>query len=80
MASQITVRNVPKELARRLAKLAETSGRSINATVLALLERATGLDGRRARLERYTTWSKADVEDFERSLRAQRVIDRGLWE
>ncbi|HEX7840662.1 MAG TPA: hypothetical protein VF469_24460 [Kofleriaceae bacterium] len=80
MANQITVRNVSEELARRLAKLADASGRSINATVLALLERATGLDGRRARLERYTTWSKADVEDFERSLRAQRTIDRGLWE
>jgi plasmid stability protein len=80
MANQITVRNVPKELAHRLAKLAETSGRSINATVLALLERATGLDGRRARLERYTTWSKEDVEDFDRSLRAQRTIDRRLWD
>ena len=80
MASQITVRKVPKELARRLAKLAETNGKSINATVLDLLERATGIDGRRARLERYTTWSKADVEDFERALRAQRTIDPKLWE
>ncbi len=80
MASQITVRNVPKELARRLAKLAEASGRSINATVLDLLERATGIDGRRARLERYTTWSAADVEEFEQALRAQRTIDRELWE
>jgi plasmid stability protein len=80
MAGQITVRNVPKELARRLAKLAEASGRSVNATVLELLERATGLDARRARLERYTTWSKEDVEDFERSLRAQRTIDREPWE
>jgi plasmid stability protein len=80
MATQITVRNVPEELARRLAKLAETSGRSINATVLELLERATGLDERRVRLARYTTWSKEDVEDFERSLRAQRTIDRELWE
>jgi plasmid stability protein len=80
MASQITVRNVPKELARRLAKLAEASGRSINATVLDLLERATGIDGRRARLERYTTWSTADVEEFEQALRAQRTIDRELWE
>lgn len=80
MASQITVRNVSKELARRLAKLAEASGRSVNATVLELLERATSLEGRRVRLERYTTWSKEDVEDFERSLRAQRTIDRELWE
>jgi plasmid stability protein len=80
MADQITVRNVPEELARRLAKLAEASGRSINATVLDLLERATGIDGRRARLERYTTWSKADAEDFEQALREQRTIDSKLWE
>lgn len=80
MASQITVRNVPKELARRLAKLAAANGESVNATVLSLLERATGLDGRRARLERYTTWSKADVEEFEQALGAQRTIDRALWE
>ena len=80
MASQITVRNVPRELARRLAKLAEASGRSINATVLDLLERATGIDGRRARLERYTTWSAAEVEECEQALRAQRTIDRELWE
>ena len=79
MASQLTVRNVPKELARRLAKLAEANGQSVNATVLTLLERATGLDGRRARLERYTTWSKADVEDFERALQGQRSIDHELW-
>lgn len=80
MADQITVRNVPKELARRLAKLAEASGRSINATVLDLLERATGIDGRRARLARYTTWSKQDVEEFDGALRVQRTIDPGLWE
>jgi len=79
MADQITVRNVPKELARRLAKLAASNGRSLNATVIALLERATGIDGRRALLERYTTWSKQDVEDFDGSLRAQRTIDRELW-
>lgn len=48
--------------------------------MLDLLERATGIDARRARLERYTAWSKADVEDFERALRAQRTIDPKLWE
>ena len=80
MADQITVRNVPEELARRLAKLAEASGRSINATVLDLLERALGIDGRRARLERYTTWSRADAEDFDQALREQRTIDPTIWE
>jgi plasmid stability protein len=79
MASQLTVRGVPKELARRLARLATASGRSVNATVLDLLERATGIDGRRERLAQYTTWTKADLEDFERGLEGQRTIDPDLW-
>ena len=79
MASQITVRNVPKELAKRLAKLAESNGQSVNTTVLRLLERATGIDGRRARLARYTTWSEEDAEEFDQALKAQRTIDLKLW-
>jgi hypothetical protein len=35
----------------------------------------TAIDDRRARLARYTTWAKADVEDFEQALREQRTID-----
>ena len=80
MTGRITVRNVSRKLARRLAKLAQARGCSVNAIVLELLERATRLDARRSRLERYATWSKEDVENFERSLRVQRTIDRQLWE
>ena len=80
MAKQITLRAVPKELARRLAKLAETRGQSINTTVLQLLERATGIDERRERLARYTTWSTSDVAEFDEALALQRIIDRALWE
>jgi hypothetical protein len=79
MAKQITLRNVSKQLSRRLAKLAEARGQSLNTTVLELLERATGIDGRRERLARYTTWTSEDVADFESALRAQRVIDGELW-
>ena len=80
MGKQITLRAVPKELARRLAKLAETRNQSINTTVLQLLERATGIDERRVRLARYTTWSSGDVADLDDALRLQRTIDRALWE
>ena len=80
MAKQITLRNVSKQLSRRLEKLAEARGQSVNTTVLQLLEHATGIDGRRERLAHYTTWTKEDVDELAVALRAQRTIDRKLWE
>lgn len=79
MAKQITVRGVPKELSRRIAKLAEVRKQSVNATVLELLERATGIDGRRERLARYTTWTADDVAEFAEALQVQRTVDDALW-
>ena len=34
---------------------------------------------RRARLERYTTWSEDDLREFQTGLAAQRVVDPKLW-
>jgi hypothetical protein len=79
MANQITVRGVPKELAKRLAKLAESNGTSVNSMVLNLLQKATGVAGRRERLARYTTWSAEDAREFNEALRSQRKIDAELW-
>ncbi len=79
MAKQITVRGVPKELSRRIAKLAEVRNQSINATVLQLLERATGIDGRRERLAQYTTWTADDVKELDEALALQRTVDESLW-
>jgi hypothetical protein len=78
-ATRITLRNVPKELSRRLAKLAKDQGKSLNAAVIELLEHATGIDRRRERLAKYTTWTAEDVDELSEALRAQRVIDRELW-
>jgi hypothetical protein len=80
MAKQITLRNVPKELSRRLTKLAEMRQQSVNTTVLQVLERATGIDGRRDRLARYTTWTHEDAKEFDEALHAQRTIDRAMWD
>jgi hypothetical protein len=36
-------------------------------------------DARRGRLARYSTWTEADVREFETALTAQRVVDPKLW-
>lgn len=79
MARQLTVRGVSSELARRLEELADSRGKSINSTVLEILESAAGIDGRRERLKRYVLGEEAEDPEFDASLKAQRQIDHDLW-
>jgi len=76
---QITIRNPPPELSRRLKALAEQRGQSVNRTVLELLSEALGLDERRARLMQYVTWTEEDRREFEAGLAAQREVEDDLW-
>jgi hypothetical protein len=80
MPKQLTIRGVSEELGRRLARLSRERGQSVNTTALTILEDAVGIDARRTRLRRYATWSPADVEEFDRALADQRVIDDELWQ
>jgi hypothetical protein len=79
MARQLTIRGVSDELGRRLTRLSRERGQSVNATALAILADAVGLDARRQRLKRYATWSSADLAEFDRAIADQRVIDDDLW-
>jgi len=79
MASQLTVRGVPEEVSRRLEALSKERGKSINATVLAILEEALGTEKRRERLQRYVTWNQDDLRQFEEALCEQRTIEVELW-
>ena len=79
MSSRITLRNVDPELSRRLRAISAAHGESLNGTVLRLLRRATGLNLRRERLERYATWTAEDVDEFTEALRAQRKVDKRYW-
>ena len=79
MAKQLTVRGVPDEVSRRLEDLSKAKGKSVNATVVEVLEHAFDTDERRRRLARYATWSPAQRDEFESALAAQRVIDADLW-
>ncbi len=80
----VTLRNVPPELADQLEKEAAAAGTSMNKTVIRLLERATGIAGRRRRhhdLDHLAgSWSAEEAHDFERELARQRRVDPELWE
>ncbi|MFL6262658.1 MAG: FitA-like ribbon-helix-helix domain-containing protein [Thermoanaerobaculia bacterium] len=76
MAKQLTIRGVPDEVARRLERLSQARGQSINTTVLQILEAAVGVDERRKRLARYATWSYEDRAEFDEALALQRAIGR----
>lgn len=77
---QITIRNPSPELARRIKAIADAEGESMNTTILRLLENAVGLEARYETLKKYATWTRADLEEFELALAAQRQIDGELWE
>ncbi len=79
MAKQLTIRGVSDELGSRLESLSYAKGKSVNSTVLQILATAVGVDERRRRLERYATWTREDLQEFEQVLAAQRQIDAELW-
>ena len=79
MPSQLTIRGVSEELNRRLTRLGKDTGKSVNSIALGILEEAVGAGARRERLARYSTWSSADLAEFDAALRDQRVIDDDLW-
>lgn len=79
MPRQLTIRNVPDAVAKRLERLSQERQESLNSTVVQLLTESVSYDARRERLERYVTWTAEDVAEFNDALRAQRTIDDDLW-
>ena len=81
----ITVRNLPREVARAVQEKAKKEGISLNKAVVGLLEEATGArPGKRQvihdDLDRFFgTWTKEEADQFEESLRDQRQIDPEMW-
>ncbi len=76
---QLTIRNLPDDVAKRLKVLSEEREMSVNATVVSILANAVGIEGRRKRIERYITWTDTDLARFEADLEVQRVVDDELW-
>ena len=76
---QITIRGVSGELGRRLTELGRARGKSVNATVLEILESAAGISERQTWLRRFMTWTADDVREMDAVIKAQRVVDKKLW-
>ena len=79
MPKQLTIRNVPDEVGKRLDRLSRDRGESLNTTLVAILTESVGVDARKTRLARYSTWTEEDATAFEEALASQRVIDDELW-
>jgi plasmid stability protein len=79
MAKRLTIRGVSDEVGRRLERLSQARGQSVNATVLHILEAAVGVDERRRRLARYAAWTPENQAEFNEALALQRTIDDPLW-
>lgn len=79
MPRQLTIRNVPAEVGKRLDRLSRERGESLNSLIVGILTDSVGVDARRARLERYATWTEGDAVAFEEALANQRVVDADLW-
>ena len=82
----VTVRQIPRELARAIERRASSARTSVNKAVIGLLEEAAGLarkDGTRARhhdLDALAgSWTGEETAAFNRSLQAQRGIDPDVW-
>ncbi|PYQ28590.1 MAG: hypothetical protein DMF56_15245 [Acidobacteria bacterium] len=80
----ITLRNIPPEIQKAIRAKAKEQRISINRAVLELLQERVGKPSKPRR--KHTdlthlagTWSDAEAEEFDRSLREQRQIDEELW-
>lgn len=84
----LTVRNLPPEVAKAIRDKAKKERRSLNQTVVSLLEEATGASprGRKATVHHdldhlFGIWTKKEADEFDSHLKESRsVIDPKDWE
>lgn len=81
----ITVRNLPKELARLVRHRAARDRTSLNRALISVLEESLGASRRSSDVLHHDlddlagSWTAADARRFERELAAQRAVDPELW-
>lgn len=82
--SQITLRNMSKELEKRIRALARKRNESLNTTINRLLSEALGIRVGQAKKRDLSalaaTWSQEEYERFEESVHVFETIDRDVWE
>lgn len=82
--SQITLRNIPKDLETRLRAMARDRHTSLNKTIIAILLKTLGLssEGRKKRdLENLSgSWDSSEAEEFNRNTAIFEQIDPEIWQ
>lgn len=85
----ITLRNLPPQVAKAIRDKAKKERRSLNRTVIALLEEATVTEVKpKAGLveihhdldDLFGTWSKKEADEFDAFLATSRAVDPRDWE
>lgn len=83
MITQMTLRQIPDEVEKKLRKRSRQSGQSMNRTAIELLEEALGLkmSGDKQRdLSMFSgEWKTSDYEEFQRHTSQFEKIDAELW-
>lgn len=83
MMAQLTLRQIPDNVEKKLRSRSRQSGQSINRTAIALLEEALGLrasDGKQRDLSMLAGgWKQADYDEFQRHTAQFDNIDAELW-
>ena len=84
---QLTVRGLVDELVRAIRRLANRDETALNRAAVKLMRRGEGLDDRPAAdtvgssLDHLIgTWSDAEADEIERTLRHFKTVDEAMWE
>lgn len=79
----LTIRNVPSDLARRLEAAKRERGRSLNQTVIDLLAQALGLGGGSRPSNGLAalggTWTAEEMAELEAAVAFTEELDEELW-
>ncbi len=84
----ITLRNIPREIARKIEKKASETHTSMNKAVIELLEQNLGRGHSRKKMNLIYhdldylagSWSVLEASRFEKGLTDSRKIDSELWQ
>jgi plasmid stability protein len=83
MIAQMTLRQIPDSVEKKLRARSKQSRQSINRTAIELLEEALGVKasaGKKRDLSALAgTWQKAECKEFERNTAIFGKIDKELW-
>ena len=81
--SQITLRDVPRELDHRLRELARAQNKSLNRTIIGVLIESLhlgdGRDRKRDMSDLAGTWSAEEAEEFDANTRVFEQLDDEMW-